>query len=186
MKWMQAENQSKRKHPLEVIEFCTTLMLPLIVDDHITVCTEHHRHGVIFCAHPSCLHDGGQDSSVWHDWAVFNVDGSPVHCQLLCFIRIGSLQPGMEHAVQQCPVTENANHAVVRRMVSPPHQKCKSKIVNHGNLSDQLFLFDCETMMVEVAIVQESMDKKDNDKSFMVVANRQKWLNWFEKEIDEQ
>ena len=171
---------------MEGIDFCTKLILPLIVDNHITVRTEHHRHGVIFRAHPSHLHDGGQDSSVWCDWAVFNVDGSPVHCQMLCFIRIGSLQPGMEHTVQECPVTENANHAVVRRFVSPPRQKCKSEFVKHGILSDHLFLFDCETTMAEVAIVQESLDKKDNEKSFMVVANRQKWLNWFKNEIDKQ
>ena len=67
--------------------------------------------------------------------------------------------------------------------MSPPQQKHKSEFVTHGNLSDELFLFDCETMMADVAVVQEA---EDNDKSFMVVANRQKWLNWFKNEIDKQ
>ena len=123
MKWTRVENQSKSEFPPKVIDFCTEHVLPLVVDDHIIVRTKHHQHRVIFHAGPCCLHDGSQDSSVWHNWAVFEIDRSPVTCQMLCFVRIGSLKLEIDHTVQQHPVTENCNCAVVQRMTSPPHKK---------------------------------------------------------------
>ena len=136
MKWTRVENRSKNQFPPKVINFCTEHVLPLVVDNHLIVRTKHHRHGVIFCASPCCLHDGGQDSSIWFNWAVLEIDDSLVTCQMLCFVRINSLQPGIDHIVQQCPIAKNNNCAAVQRMTAPPHKQNASNHVTCSKLSD--------------------------------------------------
>ena len=99
------------------------------------------------------------------------------------FVRNNSLQPGIDHAVQQCPVTKNNNHAVVQRMMSPPHKRNQSDHVTCGKLSEELHLFDCETTLLDVAVVHKEGGPPNG---FMVVANRDEWSNWFHEKMDEQ
>ena len=189
MKWMRTENTHKPPFPSDVVKFCSNCMLPMIPSNHLSVHTEHRRYGhdgskFMFRASPCYHHDSGQDSSVWYDWAVFDVDESPIPCQILCFVRIDALKPNCPHFVRSYPVTENSNYAVVRRMESPPSAIRGSKYVKLGFLANDLYLFDCETIKSEIAVVHDDNSDNDVHNRFMVVSNRINWLKCFDEIID--
>ena len=98
MDWIKSENHHKPHHPQDVIAFCCNNVLPLIPDRNtLPGFTKHRRvdqvtgKSHIFRAHPSYHGSSGQALHVWYDWAKFNMDGSQIPCQILCFVHLPEL-----------------------------------------------------------------------------------------------
>ena len=69
-------------------------------------------------------------------------------------------------------------------MVSPPSDIRGSKFVKSGFLENNLYLFDCETIKSEIAVVHDDNSDNDVHNRFLVVSNRLHWLKSFDELID--
>ena len=45
-------------------------------------------HDSVFRAHPSYCTNSRQVLGVWYDWAIFNINGNDIPCQILLFLKI--------------------------------------------------------------------------------------------------
>ena len=79
---------------LRLLDFCIEKVLPISSENVLHGYTEYKcqtkdMNGVyqnnIFRAHPSFHNDSGQVSSVWYDWALVNIDGEKIPCQIMSF-----------------------------------------------------------------------------------------------------
>ena len=182
MKWVKSNNRSKPLFPSEVVEFCCKLLLPMTTNEFLDVHTEHSRHGFIFRASPSYRSDGGQDSSVWYDWANFDVEGQPIPCQILAFVQINELKPDGQ-VFRGYPMTPFASYAVVRKFASTPIRIEASRYVRSGKLEKDLCVFECATILSEVAVVHNPNSNSRADNEFFVVENKIEWLRIFQKKM---
>ena len=190
MTWVESANKNKPGFPSEVLTFCCDHILPIVKSNYVTVRTEHYRQDkargsrFIFRASPSYLQDGGQDASVWYDWAVFSLEKETIPCQILCFVQIDELVPDIEHKVKGYDVEEYSHFAVVRRMITQPVCIEGSRLVKSGSLSRDMYLFDVETIKSEIAVVHNPSTNCRSDNRFMVVENRKEWLAAFYRKMN--
>ena len=183
MDWEKVVNSKKSKFPDQVLQFCCESILPIIESEYMMLHTEHQRvnddsNKYIFRAHPSYRSKGGQDSNVWYDWANFAVDDSVLPCQILGFVYIHNLKAGT-HSIGRYPIQENGIYAIVRKFISPPKTLRYSKFIEMGTASEQLYLFHCEFIVSEAAVVHNHRESSACDNEFFVVKNRSQWLNIF-------
>ena len=175
-------------------------------DSLLEGCTEHHRFDnvkkLIFRAHPSYRASSGQSDGVWYDWAYFDAeekdqsnpekDGS-IPCEILCFLQLETVKPNQ--SVQNYDVCDSGLYAVVRRFRKEPssnYSGLHSNFVKKGNLDNKLFLFPCESILGEVAVVPDLATRSQfgqlttsaSGASFFVVRNREYWLEWFQGKIN--
>ena len=182
MKWVKSHNRQKPVLPLEVVEFCCKFLLPITTNEFLDVHTEHSRHGLTFRASPAYRSNSGQDRSVWYDWAIFDVDQKDIPCQILCFVQINELKPGVQY-VDGYPMTPFTSYAVVRRFALPPTRIEASRFVKSGTLKKDLYVFDCNTILSEVAVVHNPNSNSRTDNEFFVVGNKIEWLRIFQNKI---
>lgn len=190
MTWTKVVNREKPEFPQRVLEFCCKNILPIIDCDYIDLQTEHHRvdkndesNTFIFRAHPSYRTDTAQDSTVWYDWAYFDIAKTAIiPCQILCFVYINNIKPG-EHSVSMYPVKCNGCYAVVRRFIDAPKPVRFSKFVQCGTVSKELYLFHCDTIEAVAAVVHDRRESSSEDNHFFVVKNRSEWLNIFSSKM---
>ena len=162
-------NQNKPTHPKK---FCCNKILPMLNSMSIRGFTEHHRTDedsnkkYIFRSSPSYRADSGQVCYVWYNWASFDHEGrgdgeKGIPAQILCLLDIRSWQDDYHSPGQ---------YAVVRKFDSPPkkYRGNHSNIVCKGKLSSGLFLFDCETILETVAVVQDNTAPLTNNE-FLVI-----------------
>lgn len=185
MEWERLYNQTKTKLPDLVLEFCCKQVLPVTGKNTIRGYTVHHREDgdgnkYIFRAHPSFRHTSGQTCNVWYDWALFVADDQLIPCQIMCFVHIDTLADIPERLVSGYPVNHTGQYAIVRRFSSAPTPHRWSKFVSTGNLLEDLFLFHCDMIEKEVAVVKNFSQTAED--SFFVIRNRNEWLTpFFEK-----
>eukprot|EP00536_Pseudo-nitzschia_multiseries_P007808 jgi/Psemu1/18800/gm1.18800_g len=143
---------------------------------------------LLFRAHPSFKSDSGQLSNVWYDWANFQLDlldGRSLQvypCQILCLLHLegpfppGSSASGFElvhdgyYAVACCFLSVDP--------ISSKRDKAKRDchtLVKQGELRNKLYLFDCNAIESEVAVVR-NLGRKDH---YFVLRNRERWLFHF-------
>ena len=187
MKWSKYRNRKKPFHPADVLKFCCDIILPIIQSNVVYGFTEHHRLGdddglkYIFRAHPSYRDYSGQACSVWYDWALFNLeeganDGVP--CQILCLLNL--TLSITDSFVEGYPIVHDGLYAVVRKFRTKGNKvhNSLSDIVWKGELDSCLYLLHCDTIMHEVAIVQ-NITSPHTDNHFFWIRNRNYWLTSF-------
>ena len=93
MEWCDKRNKEKPSHPRAILDFATKIMLMCTTDcmegftvyKYKTKDLKDQLHGSIFRVHPSYRTNSGQVSGVWYDWAIFNINGNDIPCQILLF-----------------------------------------------------------------------------------------------------
>ena len=183
MVWTKVVNREKPEFTRRVLQFCCQNIFPIIDCDYVELHTEHHRvddelNPYLFRAHPSYRADNAQDSTVWYDWANFSVDEKAIPCQILCFVDINYVKAG-KHLVNMYPVVDNGCYAVVRRFIETPKPVRYSNFIERGTVSKELYLFHCDAIVSEVAVVHNRHESSREDNHFFVVKNRPEWLNIF-------
>ena len=200
MEWSDSRYQHKPTHPDEVLKFICDTILPLVEEDSLEGCTEHHREDLanekkyIWRAHPSYRTDSGQCDGLWYDWAVFDLDGKNIPCHILCFLRLERVKPNRR--VRNFPVHGSGLFAVVRRFKEEPldtYEGLHSHFIRKGTLDNRMFLFDCETILEDVAVVPDFHTRPEGNQpytlsqtgaNFFVVANKHDWLEWFQNQME--
>ena len=94
MEWADTRNEKTKttKHAPFILKFCCDRVLPLVSNNQLEGCTEHHRLGFvdgtqfIFRCHPSYRSNSGQVCDRWYDWAVFSVESKSIPCQIFFFL----------------------------------------------------------------------------------------------------
>eukprot|EP00536_Pseudo-nitzschia_multiseries_P008981 jgi/Psemu1/21994/gm1.21994_g len=172
--FMEHHSQSDKKQnasvpwfPPDVLKFCCNMVLPAAGISTLHGSTEHkkygnyHQMGFPFCAHPLFKSDSGQLSNIWYDWENFQLDflderGLQAYpCQILCLLHLeGPFPPGSSREK-----AKRDRHALVKQDV----------------LRNKLYLFDCNVIKSEVAVVR-NLGKKDH---YFVLRNREQWLFHF-------
>ena len=175
-------------YPRSVIKFCCKHVLPIVNGKDVYVKTEHQRIGsdqlpYLFRASPSYRVTGGQDSSVWYDWATFAFGKHHIPCQILCFVDINDLKEGDQH-VKGYLVENNGHYAVVRKLKEAASNIEGSSFVKSGRLSKHFYLVECATIESEVAVVPNPNQRSAADDKVFVVSNRSHWLTVFETWIN--
>ena len=204
MKWVDKRNRHKPCHPSIIVSFCCNQILPLLHDPVVTGFTEHktgiteNNQKQIFRAHPSYRSDTGQINSIWYDWALFEVDKVQIPCQILCFLDIGRLKDSVvPPVVEGHELKANSKCAVVQPFVSPPTTLCAgidadteyTSFVKWGILKEKLYLFNCDMITSEVAVVRNEPSKLESNhkvhpkSGWLVVSNRASWLELFRNYI---
>ena len=183
MQWTNKDNQKKPTYPKAILKFCCKHILPIVNGKHVYVRTEHHRvdddqNTYLFRASPSYRATGGQDSSVWYDWAIFAFEKQLIPCQIMCFVQIDDLRPGKQY-VKGYDVPNNGNYAVVRKLEEPASNIEGSYFVKSGRLSKHLYLVECDTIHSEVAVVPNPDRHSVANNKVFVISNRSEWLTYF-------
>ena len=101
---------------------------------------------------------------------------------MLCLVDIRQLKPG-NHFINQYHIEDGSCYAVVRKFESTPEPIPCSNFVLSGTLSDSLYVFDCETIESEIAVVHNPNCESDTDNNFFVVKNRIAWLESFNQKM---
>ena len=191
MLWEDSRNKNKPPHPQQVLDFCCQNVLPLVHGLQVRGFTEHYRVGeddgtqYIFRSHPSYRSDSGQTSSIWYDFAMFQIeDNKEIPAQILCFLDLSNLK-NLESTVQTYSINSRGAYAVVRRFESEPKRvlNSTSTIVLQGKLMKELYLFACDSITSEVAVVQ-NLTTPPTDDQFFVIENRNSWLQSFCTKIE--
>lgn len=200
MEWLDSRSKGKPTYPKEVLKFICTEVLPMVEEDSLEGCTEHHRFDnikkIIFRAHPCYRGSSGQKDAVWYDWAYFHAEeeDQPIPCQILCFLQLQTVKPNQ--ILQNYDVCDSGLYAVVRRFKKEATSKypgLHSNFIQKGSLDNILFLFPCESILGEVAVVPDFATRKHSGElatspsgaSFFVVRNKEYWLEWFEGKIND-
>eukprot|EP00536_Pseudo-nitzschia_multiseries_P010686 jgi/Psemu1/26727/gm1.26727_g len=140
--------------------------------------TEHKRYDkycemkLLFCAHPSFKSGSGQLSNVWYDWANFQLNlldgrGLQVYpCQILSVSGFELVHAGY-YTVAHCflsvdPIPSKRDEG----------KRDRHALVKQGELRNKLYLFDCNAIKSEVAVVR-NLGRKDH---CFVLQNRERWL----------
>jgi len=187
MKWVRKENDCKRVHPAEVLNFCSTKVLPLLSNQQVKGFTEHRRKNdngeYLFRASPAYRQDSGQQSGVWYDWCTFlfeESDGTSdyIPCQLLCFLDLEGVccrQDGEPHSINSFVVDGDGLYVIVRKFKVPAIKHPYSTIVTEGELDDKLYLFPIDAIEHPLAVVKN----RGEGNKYFVVGNRSSWLKAF-------
>jgi hypothetical protein len=206
MVWSKKQN-NKNSHNEDVLHFCCEKVLPLLLSDDVLGFTEHYRIGdmdntqYLFRANPSFMSSGGQLCNVWYDWALFDGGGDNedegIPAQILCLLNISTLKipvggwlgdDGKPDFADGYPVRTNGQYAVVRKFKSAAETTSSNKneptnIVWSGSIDNKLYLYPCDSINREIAVVQNTdIAGKTSDK-FFVVRNRNDWLYHFQNQI---
>ena len=199
MEWSDSKSKGKPTHPHEVLEFICSKVLPMVEEDSLEGCTEHHRFDNVkeltFRAHPSYRASAGQRDAVWYDWANFfaEEEDQPIPCEILCFLKLETVKPNQ--TLENYDVSDPGLYAVVRRFkkeATSEYTGLRSNFIQKGYLDNKLFLFPCESILGEVAVVPDIATRSDGGElttsssgaSFLVVRNREYWLDWFQGKIN--
>ena len=203
MEWEKKENKVKSHHNKEVLHFCCEQVLPLLTTNHVNGFTEHYRIGgenntqYLFRSNPSFMSAGGQLCNVWYDWALFDVDGEDnegIPAQIICLLNITTLNipqegwgemDGKPDCADGYPVRSNSQYAIVRKFKTEAkkrHANDKTNIVWTGKIDDKLYLYPCDSINREIAVVQNTSINGSSD-NFFVIRNRNDWLCNFQRQI---
>ena len=203
MEWEKKENNLKSHHNKDVLHFCCEQVLPLLSTDHVWGFTEHYRIGgedetqYLFRSTPSFMSSGGQLCNVWYDWALFDVEGDDnegIPAQIVCLLNITSLnipegewgeKEGKPDCADGYPVRTNSQYAIVRKFTTEAKRRIgndKTKIVWTGKIDNQLYLFPCDSINREIAVVQNTSIHGASE-NFFVIRNRNDWLYNFQSQI---
>ena len=108
-------------------------------------------HDSVFCAHPSYRTDSGQVSRVWYDWAIFNINGNDIPCQILLFLKITLKKLTMDGKI----IPAKDNYVLVHIFDKEPKNYCDdySSFVQYGQVSDCLQLINCDKIKSACAVV---------------------------------
>eukprot|EP00536_Pseudo-nitzschia_multiseries_P017856 jgi/Psemu1/52906/gm1.52906_g len=152
MKWDEKKNASVPWFPSDVLKFCCDVVLPAAGTNTLRGSTEHKRYdnyrcmGLLFCTHPSFKSDSRKLPNIWYGWANFQLD---------LLDRRGLSVSGFE-------LVHNGYYAVACRCflsVDPILSKraegrtdCHA-LVKQDVLHNKLYLFDCNAIESEVAVV---------------------------------
>jgi hypothetical protein len=211
MKWSKARNNHLSRYPKEVLDFCCTKILPIVRTNELNGFTEHQRKNgttnekKIFRAHPSYRVDTGQTSGLWYDWATFDLgEEEPIPCQIMCFLYLPDLKENQDvngYGVEAVNDKNLCQFAVVRKFKQAPQQIKRgtgrrttafSNFVMCGELESKLYLFSCEAIHEEAAVVPNFHSRCTRDSKyttstnrFFLVCGRRYWLEWFHKKIQE-
>ena len=90
---------------------------------------------------------------------------------MLCFVDIRKLKQG-NHFINKYAIEDDNSYAVVRKFKSPPVPIPGSNFVLLGELSESLYVFDCDTIESEIAVVHNPNSKSNSDNNFFVIKNR--------------
>ena len=165
MEWYDSRHNEKPSHPTEVLKFICDTILPIVEEDSLEGCTEHHRPDLAnnikytWRSHPSYRTDSGQCDGLWYDWAVFDVQGQEIPCHILCFLRLKGVKPNRR--VRNFPVEGPGLFAVVRRFkeeATSDYEKegvLHSNFISNGTLDSRMFLFDCDAILDCIAVVPD-------------------------------
>ena len=190
MQWVSSRNKTKPFHPPDVLEFCCEHVIPLVpYESKIMGFTEHNRFDesnntkYLFRSHPSYRKDSGQVNAVWYDWALFSVDEKHIPCQILCFLLLPELKQAISN-VEGYVIDTPGAYAIVRRFHDEPKSLTNpsSGIVQEGTLMNKLFLFPCDSILSDIAVLPNITTIESSDR-FLVIANRHFWLELFQKRI---
>lgn len=188
---MKKKNSSLPWFPSDVLKFCCDVVLPAVGSSKVFGTTEHKRYDqsremkLLFRAHPSFKSDSGQLSNVWYDWANFQLDlldgrGLKVYpCQILCLLYLEGPFP-VGSSVSGFELVHDGYYAVARCFVSAdpiPSKRDKGKKHHHalvklGELRNKLYLFDCNAIESEAAVVRNH----GSPDQYFVLGNREQWL----------
>ena len=203
MEWEKKENKVKSHHNKEVLQFCCEHVLPLLTTNHVNGFTEHYRIGgenntqYLFRSNPSFMSAGGQLCNVWYDWALFDVDGEDnegIPAQIVCLLNITTLNipqggwgemEGKPDCADGYPVRSNNQYAIVRKFKTEAkkrHANDKTNIVWTGKIDHKLYLYPCDSINREIAVVQNTSTNGSSD-NFFVIRNRNDWLCNFQSQI---
>ena len=200
MVWNEQRRRKGRAfHPEVVLTFCCEKILPIVKSTSIYGFTEYKRKNpdpqtdYLFRSHPSYRATTGQNNAVWYDWALFNVNDKHLPCQIMCLLDIGDLvESDVDHQIQGYGIEGNCLHAVVRCFKTEPRVirdglggATYSELVTWGKLHEKLFLFPCNNIISDVAVVQNRTYHKESTNShvvampakegWFVVKNRNEW-----------
>eukprot|EP00536_Pseudo-nitzschia_multiseries_P018435 jgi/Psemu1/55601/gm1.55601_g len=194
MKWDKKKNASVPWFPSDVLKFCCNPVLWAAGTNTLCGSTEHkryddyHRMGLLFRAHPSFKSDSGQLSNIWYNWANFQLD--LLDGRGACFILKalsplvhleGPFPPGS--SVSGFELVHDGYYAITCCFLSVDPISSKravgrrdcQELVKQGVLRNKLYLFDCNAIEPEVAVVR-NLGSKDK---FFVLGNREQWLFHF-------
>jgi len=191
MKWDEKKNSSLPWFPSDVLKFCCDVVLPAVGSSKVFGTTEHKRYDksremkLLFRAHPSFKSDSGQLSNVWNNWANFQLgllDGRGLQvypCQILCLLYLEGPFP-VGSSVSGFELVHDGYYAVARCFVSAdpiPSKRDKGKKHHHalvklGELRNKLYLFDCNAIESEAAVVRNH----GSPDQYFVLGNREQWL----------
>ena len=187
MKWHSSWNKSKPFFPPDVLKFCCDKVLPILKDpSQVMGFTEHNRYdhstdtNYLFRSHPSYRSDTGQLNAVWMDWALFQADDMQIPCQLLCFIVLTDLKNG-SNIVQGYEIQSPGSYAIVRRMTTAPKNIPDCNFVTRGRLMDDLFLYETDTIISDIAVVPDLDEDGRPGLDFLAITNRTGWLDYFRR-----
>ena len=191
MVWDEKRRRGQPTHNQSVLQHCVDKVLPLVKGDTLRGFTEHQRMdpstGIkyIYRAHPSYRSNTGLKSSLWYDWAMFNVDqGLPGQINLFLEIQ-------QEDFIDNKAEETNGYHCVVREFNEHPMKIESSSLVTNGKISaDNFILRDCDYIADDIAVVPnilkrcEEHDQYVTGNDFFVVGNRNAWLQMFLDKIE--
>ena len=198
MSWKDKRNNLKQKHPMEVINYCGSIISTITnnkKDITINGFTEYkvtdkqNENTTIYRAHPSYRSDTTQINNVWYDWAEVNINNKKLPCQLLCFITLPII-----NADNQCTynfndysLESNVNYVIIRKFKEEPTYLRKSlskkddysSLIKWGELDDSLHIVECNNILSPVAVVpnisntnirlKEDDDNERNKKGFWLL-----------------
>ena len=96
MNWCEKRKRGNPVHPQAIIDYCIEKVLPISDDNILHGFTEYKCQTMdikdvlkdsIFRAHPSFHNNSGQVSGVWYDWALVNINGKKIPCQIMLFYK---------------------------------------------------------------------------------------------------
>ena len=198
MNWSERRNRNKPLHPQTILDFCIENVLPISSKDVLHRYTEYKcqtrdMNGVyqnsIFRAHPCFHNDSGQVSGVWYDWALVNIDGEKIPCQIMLFLKINQLK----YAIHSFENNNNNNYAVVCQFEEEPKKinDNYSFLVRYGTLRNELNLISCSQIENVCAVVPNVACKTKSSQvainaigehKWFVVSNCLFWLQYFTQE----
>eukprot|EP00536_Pseudo-nitzschia_multiseries_P013861 jgi/Psemu1/36697/gm1.36697_g len=176
MQWDKKKNASLPWFPSDVLTFCCNVVLPAAGTN--TLCGPNGAQES----------DSGQLSNVWYDWANFQLDlldgrglqGYP--CQILCLLHVeGPFPPGS--SVSRLELVHDGYYTVGHCFLSvdpisskrAEGRRDRQTLVKQGVLRNKLYLFDCNALESEVAVVR-NLGRKDH---YFVLGNMERWLFHF-------
>eukprot|EP00536_Pseudo-nitzschia_multiseries_P009633 jgi/Psemu1/23763/gm1.23763_g len=168
------KNASVPWFPLDAFKFCCNVVLLAAGTNTLCGSPEHKRYdnyrrmGLLFCAHPLFKSDSGQLPNVWYDWANFQLDllegrGLQVYpCQIPCLLHLEGPFPPAGSSVSRFELVHGGYYAIACCFlsvdpISSKREKDKRHhhaLVKQGELQNKLYLFDCNVIESDVAVVR--------------------------------
>jgi hypothetical protein len=210
-------------HPAALSLVCLVVLphLPEHGDrGHSVPCfTEHKRPNntegaphCIFRAHPCHRSQEDHPKDVWCDWAHFDAGADGVlPGQILCFMDLASLPPGVQFPHRGCDIHEPGLHAAVRLFQSvptcgrlAPTGEGVGELVKWGELQEGFFILNCDSTTDTACLVpnlpcipwdesnlKKTTDRKDVERrqlvdpigGYSVISGRPCWTEWFNEDI---